>query len=458
MLELTLKTIARWCGGDLHGEDVYVRSISTDTRAIDNGALFIALKGERFNAHDFIDKAAKAGAYAVVCEKVPDAAIPYILVEDSLTALGQIARGYRDLIDPKVIAVTGSVGKTTTKDMIACALSGCYTVQKTEGNYNNEIGLPLTIFGLEPGCEIAVYELGMNHFGEMSRLSHIAAPNIVVITNIGTMHIEYLGSREGILKAKLEILDGLKPGGNIILNGDEPLLWSLSDELTARNNKRPIYYSIHNSQCDIRASDVRNIVNGMDFTVTCNNNESVKTIIPVLGEHNVYNAIAAIAAAKVSGVSAAEAAEGLSQYKSSEMRQNIEEISGITIIKDYYNAGPESMKAALSVLEEMPVKGKRFAVLGSMLELGEHSEPEHRKLGELLSRKVDILYGYGDVVKYTVEAARKNGLTEAKHFESKEELADKLIKNAQQGDAILIKGSRGMRMEEVCDLFIKAIQ
>ena len=341
MKELTLKQLAAWCGGEIHpdGADAAVTGTQIDSRLIRKGDLFVAIPGEKVDGHDFISKAREAGAAAALVSRVVDDPLPQILVVDTVLAYGDIARAYREAAGVDVVAITGSVGKTTTKEMIACVLAGKYRVSKTQGNHNNNLGLPITIFEMPADTQEAVLELGMNHFGEMHYLTTIAKPNIVVITNIGTMHIEHLGTREGILKAKLEIMDGIQDDGVAVFNGDEPLLWNLRE-----GKHRRIYFGIENDQCDVVAEDVRQMDGGMYFVVR-GMGQRFHVYVPQEGQHTVYNALAAIAVGLLRGVSPETIQYQLGIFHNTGMRQRIFEEKGFTIIEDCYNAGPESMEA-----------------------------------------------------------------------------------------------------------------
>ena len=299
MKELTLKELAQWCHGTMIPADAVgtITGIQHDSRKVRAGDLFVALSGERSDGHDYVESARKSGAVAALVTRKVDSDLPQILVEDTLKAYGDIAREYRQSLDVSVVAITGSVGKTTTKEMISCVLSGKYRVSKTQGNHNNNLGLPITIMNMPADTQIAVLELGMNHFGEMTYLTSIARPNVVVITNIGTMHIEHLGTREGILKAKLEIMQGIQDNGVAVFNGDEPLLWNLRE-----GKHRRIYFGIENDQCDVVAEEIRPIDGGVYFTVR-GLGQRFQIFIPQEGHHMVYNALAAVAVGLLNGVS-----------------------------------------------------------------------------------------------------------------------------------------------------------
>lgn len=455
MKKLTLEEVAAWSGGTVAPEykQIVIDGISTDSREIHPGQLFIPLVGSRYNGHQYIHKAMEQGAAAVMTMEEPEEGIPSVQVADTLAAYGKLAASYRQYLGLKVIAITGSVGKTTTKEMVASVIHTTYRTAKTEGNQNNEVGLPMTIMHIEEDREFAVLELGINHFGEMSRLTAIAKPNYVIVTNIGTMHIEHLGSREGILKAKMEILEGLGPDGTLILNGDEPLLWALKEKLSSRF--RVFYFGMENPDCEILGGNLQPADKGQMMDVT-GLGEKFVVFIPAEGRHNAMNALAAAAAGLVCGIAPEKIQVGMRQFENTGMRQRIYEAQGFTIIEDCYNAGPESMRAALNVLSEQKVKGRRIAVLGDMMELGSRAMAEHYRIGRYCAGLVDMVLAYGHNASRIVTGAVTGGMdpTRALHFESLEELVTLLRMRARPGDAILFKGSRGMKMERALELFL----
>lgn len=372
------------------------------------------------------------------------------MTPDPRKALGDIARQERLRLGLKVVGVTGSVGKSTTKEMIAGILSAKYRTGKTPVNHNNDIGMPMAILALPEDAEVAVLEMGMNHFGEMAYLTSIAQPDIAVITNIGTMHIEHLGSREGILHAKLEILQGLRPGGRLVYNGDEMLLWNLRGTGTVA----PVYFGLENGACQVTGSQVRESEGRIDFTVTAEG-ERFPVFLPVEGRHFAYDALAAAAVARLLEVPVEEIQRGLSQFHSMEGRQEIYEAGGYTIIQDCYNAGPESMAASLAVLGKR--RGRRIAVLGDMLELGVCTQAEHYRVGRLAAGKCDLLLALGKNAARVVNGAVTGGMEPERTLacSSMEELVSVLRSWAKPGDTLLFKGSRGMKMERALDLFLK---
>ena len=452
MKELTLKKLAAWCGGDVDPawENVKVTGTQIDSRLVREGDLFIAIPGEKVDGHDFRAKAREAGAAAALVSRRMDDPLPQILVLDTVLAYGDIARSYREEAAVDVVAITGSVGKTTTKEMIACVLAGKYRVSKTQGNHNNNLGLPITILEMPADTQEAVLELGMNHFGEMHYLTEIAKPNVVVITNIGTMHIEHLGTREGILKAKLEIMDGIQPDGIAVFNGDEPLLWNLRE-----GKHKRIYFGIENDQCDVVAEDVKQMDGGVYF-IARGLGQRFHVYVPQEGQHTVYNALAAIAVGLLRGVSPDSIQYQLGIFHNTGMRQRIFEENGFTIIEDCYNAGPESMEAALKVLKEHKAEGRRIAVLGDMLELGSRTMAEHYRVGRLAAQAAQLVLAYGKDSQRIITGAITGGMSAkcAVHYDSQEEMASSLKRLARPGDVLLFKGSRGMRMEKVLEMFL----
>ena len=453
MKELTLGQIAQWCGGriDPAHEHILITGITGDSRQAKKGDLFVCIEGDRTDGHLYADSAVKQGAVAVLASAVPPTDAPVVMVEDTLKAYGDIAAGYRRMLGIKVVGITGSVGKTTTKEMTACALSRTFRVAKTEGNHNNNLGLPMTIMDMAEDTQLAVLEMGMNHFGEMTYLTNIARPDMAIITNIGTAHIEFLGSREGILQAKLEILKGLPENGIAIFNGDEPLLWNLRED----GGVKKTYYGIENSACDVVASDIQEDDDGMRFRVTGLGHQ-FELFIPVIGRHYVYDALAAVTAGLLNGVQPEKMQANLGAFRNTGSRQKIYEKNGVTIIEDCYNAGPESTEAALNVLESYKASGRRIAVLGDMLELGNRSSAEHYRIGRLVALKADMLYAYGAHSVRTVTGAITGGMPAkyTEHFDTHEDLAHMLRTHVAEGDVVLFKGSRGMKMERALKLFL----
>lgn len=454
MIRLRLSEIAEAVGGKLvlceGGEDRLVSSLSIDTRALCEGDLFCALIGERFDAHNFIESLPDtvSGVITAVEKNVPFA---QIVVEDTTAALGRLGAYCRERVNPRFcVGITGSVGKTTTKEMVTDILSKGMQVHSTVGNFNNAIGLPLTLLGLEESDEALVCEMGMSGFGEISYLTGLARPNIALITNIGMSHIEMLGSREGIRDAKLEIIEGMKEGDTLILNGDEPLLRDATVcEKTAHLN---VIYVGFDRENDIYPTDIYRGRNYLSFDIVSPMGEE-RVTIPAIGDHFVRNALFACAVAQVVGVGSEEIQRGFSSYEPQGLRQKIYERRGITVIADCYNAGPESMTAALKVLESQ--SGRTIAVLGDMMELGSMSTMAHQQLGrEVVECGIDLLYTYGEHSKKTAEEAASCGFKGEKilSFDDREALARELSATLRPGDHVLFKASRKMALEQVIEL------
>ncbi len=440
---ITLKQAAAWCKGSVlpEYENVSFEGAENDSRQIRRGQLFVALKAAR-DGHDFIGKALEAGAAAALGERqLPG--VPMVVVPDSLTGLQAIAAGWRStLTGTRFIGLTGSVGKTTTKEMTAAACSVRYRTQWTQKNYNNDIGVPRTLLDFRPDTEAAVVEMGMNHAGEISRLTRLARPDVAVVTNIGTMHIEYLGSREGIRDAKLEILEGLAPNGIAVLHGDEPLLRNAAPAC------RTLWFGLGEDN-DLRAEDLELSPGGSSFTAV-GFGQRVPVILPAPGRHNVVNALAALLAAHAVGVPLEAAAEGLRDFRNTGDRLRTYEQNGFTVIADCYNAGPESMKAAFAVLRDQPTAGRRVAVLGDMLELGDFAPAAHRTVGEQAAEVADLVLAYGPLSRELAAAAGEK----ARWFGTHAELLAALRETARPGDAILFKASHGMHLEQVLEAFL----
>ncbi len=448
MKELTISQIAKFCDGQIFGnEDIKITNISTDSRKIENTTLFIPLVGENFDGHDFINVAIENGACAVLSQKqITQSSVPVILVNDTLKALGAIAKNYKvSFEDLLTVAVTGSVGKTTTKEMIYSVLSQKFSAHKTEGNFNNEIGLPLTVFAMPEKTDAVVLEMGMNHMGEISRLTQIAQPDICAITNIGISHIEYLGSRENISKAKLEILEGMRENGKAVFNGDEPLLWN------EKQNTHAIYYGIENSACDIRAKNIRTVDNATKFDILYKEN-TYNCLLNVIGQHNVLNALCAFGIGVLANIDPDDIINGLLSFQNAKMRQNIYKLDDITIIDDCYNASPDSIRASLSVLDDLSKNegGRKIAVLGGMGELGDFSKTAHIDCGKYAGQYADLLVCYTQGGEEYRIGAIQNGLKEENITICKDnvEVASYLANIAQPKDIILFKGSRFMKMEQ----------
>ena len=450
MGKITLEIAAAWCGGkiDPKYKDVIFFGANNDSRKIEKDQLFVALQGER-DGHDFISSALEKGAAAVLCTHC-DGDFPAIVVEDTRAALGQIARGERERIGMKVVGVTGSVGKSTTKEMIAAILATTYQVAKTPANHNNDIGMPMAILSMPDHTQVAVLEMGMNHFREIAYLTSIGKPDLAVIVNIGTMHIEHLGSMEGILRAKMEIVEGMPANGKLILNGDDNLLCNHRNTL----DRPAVYFGGRNPESDVYATEISQKNGKLSFLVT-RDRLQIPVLLPLEGEHYVSDALAAVAVGIEMGVLPERIQSALQAFENMQGRQEIYDKNGFTIIQDCYNAGPESMKAALTVLGKR--SGRRVAVLGDMLELGLCSDAEHYKIGRVAAQNADILLSYGPSSERMLYGAITGGMSQvnARAFTDQEMLTQVLLQMAKPGDTILFKGSRGMRMELVLEKFLK---
>lgn len=440
MEKLKLSEIAKACKGT-YNNDCEINGVCIDTRKITKGCLFICIKGERFDAHQFAREALEKGAAAVMIHRNIEVDGNYVMVEDTSKALLALGGYYRSKFDLRLVGLTGSVGKTTTKEFLYLVLSEKYNTIKTQGNLNNEIGLPQMLFQIDAGTEAAVIEMGMNHFGEIHKLSLAAKPTMALITNIGTSHIENLGSREGILKAKLEILDGLEKGSTVILNGDNDLLSGVKND--AYNI---VFFGVDNG--DFRAENIIQTENETSFEISYYGKKQ-KIVIPTIGIHNVYNALAAFTVGYFLDIAPDLCAAGLNQYVPEGMRQKCVSRNGVTFIEDCYNASPDSMKAAISTLSN--IKGnKKIAVLSDMLELGSYAETAHKEIGRTVAQSnIDYLLTVGEMSHFTAAAAEESGMKNVFHFNSKEELTEKLLEILENGDAVVFKASRGMKLEDV---------
>jgi len=450
---LTLGEAARFCGGELFGAQESARffAYSTDSRKIAGGELFFALSGERFDAHAFVPDVIAAGALCAVVSKPQAENIPHILVRDTRAALGALARNYYARFGALTVGVTGSVGKTTTKEFIAAVLAEKYETAKTQGNFNNEIGLPMTLLAFEAPKNALVAEMGMSARGEISRLTRIARPDIAVITNIGSSHLENLGTRENIAAAKLEIAEGLSAGGLLIVNGDEPLLSGAKSIF-----ENTLFVSLLDKSCDYFAY---NIKESAGFTSFCYSSprcsdECVK--IPTAGRHNVYNALTAIAVGEAAGLSAEEIRAGLLAFTGAAMRAEAKKRGDVTVVEDCYNASPESMRASLDVLVgDAYGTGRKIAFLGEMRELGKDSAKMHFGVGKYAAEKgIDILFTFGAGAEEIARGAESAGMRAESIFriadaENADAAAEKLKETLKKGDIILFKASRALKLERV---------
>lgn len=450
MKNLTLRNITRACQGTYHGDesllDREVAGVTIDSRKVEKDFLFVAINGERFNAHQFIPDTIEKGALCVVShEDLGDTDYPYILVEATGQALLDIAKLYRDSFDVKVVGITGSVGKTSTKEMIASVLAQKYNVHKTQGNFNNECGLPLTIFEMNEEHQVSVLEMGINHFGEMRKLSTVASPDICVITNIGVAHLEFLKTREGIMQEKTQMFQDMKPGGSVVLNGDDPLLSTIGPV----KGSDPIFYGLDQDKNVIYATDVEPLgLKGTSCTIHLPEG-SFSCVVPIPGIHMVSNALAGSAVGSKLGLSTEEIKRGIESLPSIPGRNHIIQTDRLILLDDCYNANPVSMKASLDVLN-MGI-GRKVAVLGDMGELGPDYAALHRSVGEYAAEiGIDLVCAIGPMSKEIAEGAASDG-TKALWFETKADFLAQTKDILKDGDNVLIKASHGMEFPEIVE-------
>src|SRR6516162_3844502 len=453
MNPLKLSQIAQLAGASLSSGDgtIVINKVSTDSRTIKPGELFVALRGENFEGHDFSEAAAKAGAAGALVDSVWADRVPnnfaILRTTNTLKAYQTLAANYRRSLTLKVLAITGSNGKTSTKDFAAAVLVRRFRVTKTGGNFNNHVGLPRTILEATSQDEVAVWEIGMNHPGEIAALSKIAMPDAAIITNIGVAHIEFMGSREAIAREKGALAEAVGPQGTVILNADDPF----SKGIAARTRAKVVFAGTTDGT--VRATEIRQSADGSEFTIL-EGAHRCRAQLPVAGLHMVQNALLAVAAGRAFGLSIEECGAGLAAAPLTKARLRIKQIGGVHFLDDSYNANPDSMKAALRTLVELDTEGKRIAVLGEMRELGSESERGHREIGETTATLgVDQLITIGDAAKLIAEAARSAGLDNVLSARSTAEAARLLGEIAEPGDLVLIKGSRAARTEEVIEQF-----
>lgn len=473
MKDICVKDIVRAVGGSLlcGDENVQIDNFATNSGKAEPGLMFAPIVGERVDGHKYIESAFDCGASASLTQNEEAVAglidkwrslgiqpKPIVLAEDSVRAMQLTAKEYESRLSLNKVGVTGSVGKTTTKEMIACALSGGLKVFKTAGNANSQIGVPVTIMNIAPDDEAAVIEMGMSEKGEMRRLATLLSLNAAVMTNIGVSHIEQLGSQENILREKWHITDAITEGGCIFLNGDDVLLKERAD--LCRNNYAGVFGKEdnrklrictfgHSADCDYRAQNEYSDENGVGFDML-HGDVRIPVRLNVLGAHNVNNALVALAVAEFFGVDLRAAVKALEGYTGVAMRQHITKKDGAAYIDDSYNASPDSMKAGLSVLCQMPAD-YRIAVLADMLELGENTKEYHRQVGEYAGQsKVDELLLYGELAEYIGYGAEQY-IGKIKHFDTLGDITEYLKAEIKPGTAVLFKGSRGMKLNEVVD-------
>lgn len=446
MRKITIEDVLNGTKGSLISGDLedLVAGVSIDSRHINEKDMYVALRGERVDGHDFISGAIKNGATTILIEKEVEeisknANLNFIRVEDTYRALMDLAEFYIGKFNIPVVGVTGSVGKTSTKDMVYYALSKGLNTHRTIGNFNNHVGLPLTVFKTREDTKIAVLEMGMDDLGQIHDLSKISRPQVGVITNIGLSHIERLGSQENILKAKLEILDYMKKDGLLLVNGDDAFL----KDIEIPNEFRMIKFGFDSGN-DLKIVGYEATKDGISVKIELDNKVE-EFVVPALGRHNAYNVLAAVGVAREFGIELDTIREGFKLYEATPMRLEVKNISDMVIINDAYNASVDSMKAALDVLSDF--KGRKIAILGDMLEMGEFRESAHREVGIYAKEKADIIFTIGNDSRYINDECKK--VKEAYHFEEKIDMIDTLKSILKKDDVILLKGSRGMRLEEV---------
>ncbi len=456
MAELSLAEIMEATGARVeNAASVVYEDVVTDTRKIAMGNLFLALRGERFNGEDFVRDAVEKGALGVVVsegcdrEKLRDVKVPVFFVADTLKAYQDIAHAWRMRFDLPVIAVTGSNGKTTTKDLTASVLAARMPVLKTEANFNNEIGLPRTLLQITPTHRAAVVEIGMRGLGQIAALAPVAAPTIGIVTNVGETHVELLGSIENIARAKGEMAEAIAPGGTVILNDDDPRVAAMRGRV--RDGVRVVAFGT-SGNADVRGGDIEAEGSAMRFSVSFDGAPPVPFLLPMAGRHNVYNALAALAAGYVLELTTEEMQAGLAEPEVTGQRFERRQIGDITVINDAYNASPASMKAALETLREV-APGRKVAVLGDMLELGTISAEAHRRVGaQAVDAGVAALVTRGTLGEEIARGAEEAGLKEVHRCASHEEAGRVLKEILRPGDTVLFKGSHSMAMGEIIGL------
>ena len=444
MKNFTLAEIAAACGGKYVGDealkDTAITSVERDSRAIKDGSLFLAIKGERVDGHDFIEKCYGSGAVCAICEKAPqNSSKPYILVDSTLVAVKKIAKAYRDKFDIPVVGVSGSVGKTSTKEMLYAVLSQKFKTHKTQGNLNNELGVPLTILSMPEDTQAAVIEMGISDFGEMTRLSQVAQPTICVLTIIGCCHLENLGDRDGVLKAKTEMFKFARGGADYVLNGDDDKLATVTEV----GGKKPIFFGLDKKN-EYYAEDIENNGEGGVSCKLCFGDTKLNVTIPAIGSYMVSNALAAVAVGKLLGLSDEELKNGVEAYKTVGSRANVINTGKIRIIDDCYNANPTSVKASLETLKNF--KGRTVAIIGDMKELGTDELALHFDTGAYAKQiGVDVVLSAGPLAKELAKGAQ------GKWFKTKEELISALPEIIKNGDTVLVKASHSMQFEKIVE-------
>ena len=462
--KLNMSDVARYCGGELYD---YTGSLGcefeyvcTDSREADANTLFFATRGERVDGHDYIISALDAGCRCVLCEYVPvnisGRDVAFVTVENSVDAFATLAKGYREENPLASVAITGSVGKTTTKELTASIMKRFLNLYYTAGNFNSVIGMPMSLMEAESDRNAAVFEMGMSGFGEIRSMTLTARPRVAMVTNIGSSHLEYLGTRENIARAKLEIAEGLREGGYLLLNGDEPLLRRVRP--VKNTSFKTLYVGLDcTNKCDVNATNVRVDDLGTTFDLDFCGKVYSDIRIKLIGRHFAYNASFAASAAFLLGADESSVREGLADYTPSGMRQNIYKSGDITVIADCYNAAPESMKGAIDTLASLNVSGKRIAVLGDMRELGADSDLMHRELGRyVVTRGIDVLLTLGESGALIASSAIESGMSPSSVFaeldaDNTERIRAEIVGRLSPKDAVLFKASRALRLEKIMD-------
>lgn len=451
MIVKELQIVCEWAGGKLINNpdsEVIIRGVSKDTRTLEAGNLYIPIIGEQFDGHNFIKNAAEKGASASLWQsshEIPDVDIPLIIVDNCLEAFHALAMNYRLSLDVKVVAITGSNGKTTTKDMLASVLSKKYNTAFNKGNENNEIGVPLTLLNLSEDTEVAIVEMGTERFGEIIVLTTMAKPNVAIITNVGDSHLEELFTKENVALEKFDIVKGLPEDGIFLYNGDDEILRAevkkhdIPQKILNYGFKDFNTYIIDNAQ---------STADGTDFTVN-----GVVYHLPILGSYQVYNAAACIGVSELFGINVAQIQEGFNHISKTGMRNEIIALNDFDILDDSYKSNPQNLMSALETLYTLDKHTKKIAVLGDMLGLGTDSDRLHKEIGEILDpEQLELVYFYGDNMKFAAETAvNVFGTSRVKHYTDKNDLFEDLKKDVIDS-FVLVKGSRAMKMEDIIEM------
>ena len=441
----------------LQFENIFIDGVITDSRKAEENKLFVAIKGERVDGHDYVKQTIDAGVkIALAQHKIADVSMDNLmLISDPLDAMIKMGGNYRDNFDVTLVGVTGSVGKTTTKEFCAAIFEQFGSTVKTQGNQNNEIGMPNTLFNIDKHTKYAVVEMGMQGLGEISKLTNSARPNAAIITNVGTAHLGQLKTRENICKAKLEICEGIKPDGFIVLNGDDDLLLYAD----IKQDIKRYTFGIKNKNADVTCKNIQSGGLNQTFTILDKDLGEFEAEIPAVGEHNISNALSAYTLATRLGLDPAKVVEGLKNYQTTGFRQNFVQNKSLTIIEDCYNANYDSMLASIKMLSNIDDSKRKIVVLGDMLDLGASSEDLHLKIGENTGfYGIDIVITYGDKAQYIEKGASLSGVGYTMHFTDKTEVVKELTSIIKKDDVLLFKASRGMKLEDIIYDFYREIE